>query len=107
MLVLDKSRAIDEMLWLAQRNHNAVPEAFQRPSAPAWALGEDGRRVLTAAVILRPRSVPSCETLVEVVIVEPDVVPLREATPVPSVSTPTRSGPARPSPRFGFATRAA
>lgn len=54
MLVLDKARALDRMVWLSQRRHNAVPAAFMRLAAPLGIVDEDGRRSLATAFVLRP-----------------------------------------------------
>lgn len=53
MLVLDKERALDRMVWLSQRHGNAVPE-FLRPSALRWTVDAGGRRALAGEVVLRP-----------------------------------------------------
>ncbi len=53
MLVLDKERALDRMVWLSQRHGNAVPE-FLRPSTLRWTVDAGGRRALAGEVVLRP-----------------------------------------------------
>lgn len=53
MLVLDKSRALDEMLWLSQRARNAVPQPYQRPPSPEAITTPDGGRRLAAPLVLR------------------------------------------------------
>ncbi len=53
MLVLDKERALDRMVWLSQRHGNAVPE-FLRPSALRWTVDAGGHRALSGEVVLRP-----------------------------------------------------
>jgi hypothetical protein len=60
MLVLDKARALDRMVWLADRKGNTPPE-FLRPSPLRWTVEAGGRRALAGEVVLRPsapRTVP-------------------------------------------------
>ncbi len=65
MLVLDKSRALDEMLWLSQRTRNAVPMPYQRPPALAAITTPDGTRRLAAPLVLRePEPAPAAQSLV-------------------------------------------
>jgi hypothetical protein len=52
MLVLDKARALDRMVWLADRKGNTPPE-FLRPAPLRWTV-EAGRRALAGEVVLRP-----------------------------------------------------
>ena len=55
MLILDKPRALDRMLYLSDRKGNAVPTEFLRPSSPLrWTAAVGGRRSLAAEVVLRP-----------------------------------------------------
>jgi hypothetical protein len=54
MLVLDRSRALESMLWLSQRVRNAVPPPYQRPSSLAGITTPEGGRRLAAALVLRP-----------------------------------------------------
>ena len=53
MLVLDKSRALDRMVYLSDRKANAVPEEFLRPSPLRWIADAGGRRALAGEVVLR------------------------------------------------------
>lgn len=63
MLVLDRNRALESMLWLSQRARNAVPAVLQRPAAPlAATVAPDGRRVLAAEVCLRPATSAAAAT---------------------------------------------
>ena len=52
MLVLDKARALDRMVWLADRKGNTPPE-FLRPSPLRWSVEAGGRRALAGEVVLR------------------------------------------------------
>ncbi len=64
MLVLDKSRALDEMLWLSQRARNTVPAPYRRPPSPDAITTADGGRRLAAALVLRePEADPVTESL--------------------------------------------
>jgi hypothetical protein len=54
MLVLDKERALDRMLWLSQRQANAVPAEFLQPAPLRWTASAGGRRALAGEVLLRP-----------------------------------------------------
>ena len=54
MLVLDKARALDRMVYLSDRKANAVPEEFLRPSPLRWIAEPSGRRALAGEVVLRP-----------------------------------------------------
>ena len=53
MLVLDKARALDRMVWLADRKGNTPPE-FLRPAPLRWTVASGGRRALAGEVVLRP-----------------------------------------------------
>lgn len=52
MLVLDKARALDRMVWLADRKGNTPPE-FLRPAPLRWTVEVGGRRALAGEVVLR------------------------------------------------------
>ena len=55
MLILDKPRALDRMLYLSDHKANAVPTEFLRPSSPLhWTGSATGRRLLSGEVVLRP-----------------------------------------------------
>ncbi len=54
MLILDKLRALDRILYLCDRTANAVPADFLRATPLRWVDGVDGRRALAAEVVLRP-----------------------------------------------------
>ncbi len=58
MLVLDKARALDRMVYLSDRKANAVPEEFLRPSPLRWIAHPIGRRALAGKVVLRPTASP-------------------------------------------------
>jgi hypothetical protein len=61
MLVLDKARALDRMVYLSDRKGNAVPTEFLRPAPLRWTVDAGGRRALAGEVVLRPsapRTVP-------------------------------------------------
>jgi hypothetical protein len=53
MLVLDKARALDRMVWLADRRGNTPPE-FLRPAPLRWTVEAGGRRALVGELVLRP-----------------------------------------------------
>jgi hypothetical protein len=59
MLVLDKARALDRMVWLSQRRHNAVPADFLRSSPLLWRATPTGRRELAGEVVLQPSLRPT------------------------------------------------
>jgi hypothetical protein len=63
MLVLDRSRALESMLWLSQRARVAVPEVLRRPATLRVAFGEGGRRVLAAPVVLQPAGAIASRTV--------------------------------------------
>jgi hypothetical protein len=77
MLVLDRSRALESMLWLSQRARIAVPPVLQRPSFPV-ALVADGRRMLASEFVLGPHARRTAAPIVAPV-VEPAAAPTLEA----------------------------
>jgi len=54
MLILDKPRALDRMVYLSDRKGNAVPTEFLRSTPLRWSVDAGGRRALTGEVVLRP-----------------------------------------------------
>ena len=57
MLILDKPRALDRMLYLCDRKGNTVPGEFLRPALPLrWTAPTAGRRALADELVLRPPS---------------------------------------------------
>jgi hypothetical protein len=56
VLVLNKDRALDRMLWLSRRHHIVVPPEFvlAQPAPLRWTAAPDGRRTLAGEVVLRP-----------------------------------------------------
>jgi hypothetical protein len=72
MLVLDRSRALESMLWLSQRPRNAVPPTYQRPPALAAITTPEGGRRLAAPLVLRaPAAVAAAESLLMPPLVAP------------------------------------
>jgi hypothetical protein len=53
MLVLDKARALDRMVYLSDRKGNAVPTEFLRSAPLTWTVDAVGRRALAGEVVLR------------------------------------------------------
>ncbi len=51
MLVLDKARALDRMVYLADRKGNTPPE-FLRPAPLRWTVASGGHRALAGEVVL-------------------------------------------------------
>jgi hypothetical protein len=60
MLILDKPRALDRMLYLSDRRGNTVPTEFLRTAPLRWMAMPTGRRALAGEVVLlRPaRALP-------------------------------------------------
>ena len=54
MLILDKPRALDRMVYLSDRKGNAVPTEFLRSAPLRWSVDAGGRRALAGEVVLRP-----------------------------------------------------
>lgn len=54
MLILDKLRALDRMVYLSDRKANAVPTEFLRSAPLRWSVDAGGRRALAGEVVLRP-----------------------------------------------------
>jgi hypothetical protein len=54
MLILDKPRALDRMLYLSDHKVNAVPTEFLRSAPLRWTSDAGGRRALAGEVVLRP-----------------------------------------------------
>ena len=54
MLILDKPRALDRMVYLSDRKGNAVPTEFLRSAPLRWSVDAGGRRALSSEVVLRP-----------------------------------------------------
>jgi hypothetical protein len=54
MLILDKPRALDRMVYLSDRKGNAVPTEFLRSAPLRWSVDAAGRRALAGEVVLRP-----------------------------------------------------
>ncbi len=54
MLILDKPRALDRMVYLSDRKGNAVPTEFLRSTPLRWSVEAGGRRALAGEVVLRP-----------------------------------------------------
>ena len=54
MLILDKPRALDRMVYLSDRKGNAVPTEFLRSTPLRWSVDAGGRRALAGEVVLRP-----------------------------------------------------
>jgi hypothetical protein len=54
MLILDKPRALDRMLYLSDRKGNAVPTEFLSTARLRWTADAGGRRALATEVVLRP-----------------------------------------------------
>ncbi len=52
MLLLDKTRALDRMVWLSDRKVNAVPPEFLHPSPLRWTITPGGRRFLAGEAVL-------------------------------------------------------
>ena len=57
MLLLDKARALDRMVWLSGRKSNAVPPEFQHSSPLRWTVAPDGGRSLAGEAALCQPSV--------------------------------------------------
>ncbi len=53
MLILDKLRALDRMVYLSDRKANAVPTEFLRSTPLRWSVDAGGRRALAGEVVLR------------------------------------------------------
>jgi hypothetical protein len=53
MLVLDKARALDRMVYLSDRKGNAVPTEFLRSAPLTWTVDAVGRRSLAGEMVLR------------------------------------------------------
>ena len=75
MLLLDKARALDRMVWLSGRKGNALPPEFQHSSPVRWAGAPDGGLSLAGeAVLCRP-------SVLELAFRSPDaLVSMRDAT---------------------------
>jgi len=54
MLILDKPRALDRMVYLSDRKGNTVPTEFLRSTPLRWSVDAGGRRALAGEVVLRP-----------------------------------------------------
>ena len=54
MLILDKPRALDRLLYLSDRKGNAVPSEFLRTAPLVWSVDAAGRRAVAGEVMLRP-----------------------------------------------------
>lgn len=65
MLVLDKVRALERMVWLADRKGNTPPQ-FLRPAPLRWLAAPGGRRALAGEVVLGEvalRTVPEADAV--------------------------------------------
>ena len=71
MLILDKPRALDRMVYLSDRKGNAVPREFLRSTPLRWSVDAEGRRALAGEVVLRPAIAAGTQQTERLLIVAP------------------------------------